>query len=82
MICAHMTESLLQYVLGNLQATKGQWASVAEGSGVPKRTIEKIASGTTADPGVRKIELLAAYFRGVAGVSSAAKQPVSGNGAP
>ncbi|MHB8815461.1 MAG: hypothetical protein ACYDAE_19630 [Steroidobacteraceae bacterium] len=58
-----MSESLLQYVLENLQATKGHWAAVAEASGVPKRTIEKIAAGTTADPGVRKVERLAAYFR-------------------
>ncbi|HEX5461918.1 MAG TPA: hypothetical protein VFX20_18280 [Steroidobacteraceae bacterium] len=58
-----MTESMLQYVVDSLQAIKGHWAEVADATGVPKRTIEKIAAGITGDPGVRKIELLASYFR-------------------
>lgn len=58
-----MTDSIYQYVLAQLQDAKGHWSTVAEESGVPKRTIEKIASGEIDDPGVRKIEKLAAYFR-------------------
>jgi transcriptional regulator with XRE-family HTH domain len=62
-IFAAMTESLFQYVLSELQRTKGRWDDVAEKSGVSKRTIEKIANGEIADPRVTKIERLAAYFR-------------------
>jgi|GEM_PF-1663543 len=54
---------LLAYVLEQLQASKGRWPAVAEGSGVSKRTIEKIASGEIDDPGVKKLEKLAAFFR-------------------
>jgi hypothetical protein len=36
---------------------------VAEGSGVPKRTVEKIARRETQNPGVRHVERLAAFFR-------------------
>jgi transcriptional regulator with XRE-family HTH domain len=58
-----MTESIYAYVLEQLQASKGRWAEVAEGSGVSRRTVEKIARGEIADPGVSHIEKLAAYFR-------------------
>jgi transcriptional regulator with XRE-family HTH domain len=58
-----MTDSMLDYVLGQLELCKGHWATVAERTGISKRTIEKIASGEIADPGVRKIELLSRYFR-------------------
>jgi transcriptional regulator with XRE-family HTH domain len=46
-----------------LEASKGQWPTVAEGSGVSRRTLEKIARGEIADPGVSHIEKLACYFR-------------------
>lgn len=58
-----MSESIFAFVLENLQATKGQWAAVAKGSKVPKRTIEKIARREIKDPGVTSIERLANYFR-------------------
>jgi transcriptional regulator with XRE-family HTH domain len=58
-----MTESMHGYVLAELQKAKGHWRSVAEGSGVSRRTVEKIARGEIVDPGVSHIEKLACYFR-------------------
>lgn len=58
-----MQESIYAYVLRELQASKGRWSDVADGSGVSKRTIEKIARREIADPGVSHIERLAKYFR-------------------
>ncbi len=57
------TESIYQYVLTSLEASKGHWSAVAEASGVSKRTIEKIARREIRDPGVSHIEKLARYFR-------------------
>lgn len=68
-----MTESIFQYVLEQLQRHKGQWQTVATGTGISKRTIEKIANGEIADPGVIKIEELAKYFRGLDGQPSLAR---------
>jgi len=58
-----MEESMHDFVVNNLRATKGKWKEVAAGSGVSKRTIEKIASGEIADPAVSRVEKLARYFR-------------------
>jgi transcriptional regulator with XRE-family HTH domain len=54
---------MFAYVLAELKARKGSWPEVAAGSGVPRRTIEKIASEQTKNPGVRHVERLAKYFR-------------------
>ncbi|CAN0400887.1 unnamed protein product [Phaeothamnion confervicola] len=51
------------YVLAELERTKGKWPEVAAGSGVSKRTIEKIARGEIADPSVSHVQKLADYFR-------------------
>lgn len=59
----HMSDSIFEYVLQQLQSHKGQWQTVSTRTGVSKRTIEKIAAGEIADPGVIKIEKLAQYFR-------------------
>jgi len=58
-----VTESIYEFVMDQLQQSKGQWPRVAKGAGVPKRTLEKIARREIADPGVSHIEALAAYFR-------------------
>jgi transcriptional regulator with XRE-family HTH domain len=58
-----MTESIYEFVLSQLKQHKGRWSDVADGSGVSKRTIEKIASREIADPGVSHIEKLAKFFR-------------------
>lgn len=68
-----MSDSIFEYVLEQLQRHKGQWQSVAMSTGISKRTIEKIATGEIADPGVIKVEKLAEYFRGLGGESPLAR---------
>jgi hypothetical protein len=58
-----METSLYEFVLQQLEQAKGKWPSVASGSGVPKRTIEKIARQETKNPGIKHVEKLAEYFR-------------------
>ena len=58
-----MSESIHRYVLEQLQLSKGRWAQVAEATKISKRTIEKIASGESKNPGIRSIEKLSNYFR-------------------
>lgn len=57
-------ESQYEFVMGKLQASKGRWSAVADGSGVSKRTLEKIARKEIQDPGVSHIEKLFRYFTG------------------
>lgn len=56
-------ESIYAFVLTQLEASKGRWPVVAEGSGVSIRTLEKIARKEIADPGVSHVEKLARYFK-------------------
>jgi len=58
-----MGQSLHDVVIERLEESKGEWESVADGSGVSRRTLEKIARREIADPGVSHIEKLAAFFR-------------------
>jgi len=58
-----MTESIYRFVLDQLRAAKGTWPRVAHDTGIPLRTIEKIARREVADPGVSRIEILARYFK-------------------
>lgn len=58
-----MNDSIHEQVIEQLQAAKGQWTRVAEESGVPRRTIEKIARREIPNPGVKTVEQLARYFR-------------------
>jgi hypothetical protein len=55
-------ESMYERVIANLEAYKGRWGEVADGSGVSKRTIEKIARKEIQDPGVSHIEALDRWF--------------------
>ncbi len=57
-----MEESIYERVLAHLQSHKGSWSEVAAGSGVSKRTIEKIARKEIKDPGVSHIEALDRWF--------------------
>lgn len=49
-------------VVASLQSARGGWRRIAEASGVPLRTIEKIARSEIENPGVGHIERLHAYF--------------------
>lgn len=55
--------SLHDFVVENLQRAKHRWPQVARDSGVNYRTLMKIATRETIDPGVSHIEKLARYFR-------------------
>jgi hypothetical protein len=57
-------ESIHEYVIEQLQATKGTWPAVAKGSRVPLRSLEKIARREIENPGVQTVEKLARYFQG------------------
>lgn len=56
-------QPMLDYVIEQLEVWKGRWIEVAEGSGIPKRSIEKIASGEWANPGVNSIQTLHDWLR-------------------
>ena len=60
---ATMNETLYEFVMRQLQASKGRWPAVAQSSGVSLRTIRKIASKEIQDPGVSHVEKLAEHFR-------------------
>lgn len=66
-----MNISIHQYVVDQLQARKGTWPTIARESGVPRKTVEKIAAGTTPNPGVKTVEQLANYFRSLDAKSAA-----------
>lgn len=54
---------MLGYVLEHLDSSKGQLKRVAEGSGVPYRTLQKIALRYTRNPRVQHVQALYDYFQ-------------------
>jgi hypothetical protein len=54
---------MLEYVLEQLDASKGQLPTIATASGVPYRTLQKISFRTVKDPGVSTVQKLYDYFR-------------------
>ncbi len=65
---------MYEYVMGELGASDLTYEQIAEGSGVAKRTVEKIARREIKDPGVSHIEKLAVFFRGQSRRAPAAAQ--------
>ena len=57
--------TMLNDVLDNLDRTRGQWPTVAEKSGVPYKTLTKIAQRETQNPGVNGVQQLYDYFHGI-----------------
>jgi hypothetical protein len=51
------------FVIKRLEASKGKLPEIAEGSGVPYRTLEKIARRDIKNPGIGHIDRLFRYFR-------------------
>jgi len=51
------------YVMEQLGKTDLSYQEVADGSGVSKRTVEKIARREILDPGVSHVEKLEKFFR-------------------
>ncbi len=58
-----MEPSLYDYVMAELQAPELTYQQISDGSGVSRRTVEKIARREIADPGVSHVQKLAEYFR-------------------
>lgn len=50
------------FVVDRLQQSKGQWSAISEKTGVPLRTIQKIASREIKNPGITHMEKLANNF--------------------
>lgn len=53
-----MSQTLMSQVLTILGTHPGQWRAVAVLSGVPLKTLEKIARGETRNPRVRTVEAI------------------------
>lgn len=58
-----METSLFDFVLKHLQSSGLTYQQIADGSGLSRRTIEKIARREIQDPGVSHVEALAKFFR-------------------
>lgn len=58
-----MPESIYEFVLERLEQSKGTWDEVALKTGVPLRSIEKIARREWKNPGISHIETLWTHFR-------------------
>lgn len=59
-----MDTAILDYVLAQLDATKGEWREISDESEVPYDTLTKIALRRVKNPGVLTVQKLADYFRG------------------
>lgn len=57
-----MEQSMHDFVVGRLDAARGRWPQIAEASGVPLRTLEKVARRETEDPRVGTIQRLFDYL--------------------
>jgi len=58
-----METSIYSYVMAQLSDCGLTYQQIADGSGVNRRTVEKIARSEISDPGVSHIEKLAVFFR-------------------
>lgn len=58
-----MEKTLLEYVLGALEKSRGRWPEIAKASGVPYHTLTKIAQRQIENPGIKHIQQLASYFQ-------------------
>lgn len=58
-----MTESVYEFVMDELEKTRGRWLDIARDTGISISTIKKIGYREVENPGVLTIEKLAAYFR-------------------
>ena len=60
-----MNTPIHQHVIDRLLAARGTWPAVAAASGVPRRTLEKIARQEIENPGIKHVEALIRYFEQV-----------------
>lgn len=52
-----------EFVMQNIEASKGKLPTVAAESGVKYRTLQKIADGTTKSPRIDNLRKLQSYFQ-------------------
>lgn len=69
------TDSIHGFVLQQLDVTTLTYQAIAEGSGVPKRTVEKIARREIEDPGVSHVEKLFRFFQSAGAARPDATMP-------
>lgn len=55
--------SLYEFVLAHLRSGESTYQQISDGTGISRRTIEKIARQEIENPGVRNVETLATWFR-------------------
>lgn len=58
-----MQTPMLDYVLQNLDAAKGRWPVISEKTGIPYKTLVKVAQSETKNPGIDSVQRLYDYFR-------------------
>ena len=58
-----MEKPLYDFVMGCFAQCEYTYQEVADGSGVPRRTVEKIARREIDDPGVSNVQKIADFFR-------------------
>jgi hypothetical protein len=63
MLSDTMSESIHEYVVQRLTEWKGRWDEVSDGSGVPLRTIEKVARREYKSHRLSTIDPLHSFFR-------------------
>ncbi len=66
-------QTMLEYVLEKLTEYSGQWPEVARQTNVSYNTLTKLAYRRIQDPRIKKIELLARYFKAMEEKEKAAK---------
>lgn len=57
-----MNQSMHEFVISKLQASKGRLPAIAKSTGISVHTIEKIVRRDVKNPGVSYIERLNRYF--------------------
>lgn len=55
--------SLLDKVIAQLEERKGTWPAIAAGSGVPYKTLQKVAYRAVKDPGFSIVDKLDRWLR-------------------
>ena len=58
-----MNTNLLSQTLSELSSRRGQWAAICRTTGLDYDWMTKLAQGRINDPGIKKIQLLAEFFK-------------------
>lgn len=61
-----MRTNLYEFVMDELRSTRFTRDEIARESGVPLSTLNKIATASIKNPGVKHVQALANYFEGLA----------------